>query len=1190
MGTRHPIFFHAPGPRLTKIILFMMSLTLRICLVPFLMFSLTSVSRAEWSQELKLKDYLGIYEFPEELVSYPLKLGGGASVKKDDLRLFVKGTKTPVVFQLTDVEEDNGRLTKAVIHFRTGLKIGEEKAFTLMQDSKTPQAAADPIELKNVDANRVSIDANQLQVLVPAGDRDLNGPVATAPAPLLALAREPGQWVGAGTWEGPANLIVQHLNARVVEQGPLFVEYRVTYTFSGNRSYSMELKVQRNESYVEINELAQGFSPADQLAFRFSYKNGIDPNGRLFMANGGYSTGGVQQGASGDYDQGLSGTGQLPIRLGLYTPNSINLPRAIAFWNDSGANAILFALFRLPEWKTSQRALWSVNPLPDNLEFYDENGDKFVRAAIVGNERHWAISLIPRSAMIVSGVTSGDSAKVPRPPDKTWTAVSSMAGLITYGGGPEARLLLKLNDFSLDRYKDLIFEFPEAPKSAFALPNSVPKDMTAAEFQQAFGHNYFYLAQVGWDFSSELGANHWGWATEPEAVNYAHNFPQWSPEDHLRIRSWLVFAAYLQELDTAMPQWSMLGGHPNFAAEFKQVLGIDAGLFPKHPHAERWKDTYVKFWDEWLDNYVRKPDATTGAKGGRFTESIACYNYASQEAVLLAASGIKQFDGTQILDRPAFRDWARWDMECRLPFRVSGARVVPPEGAHSSVAVISPGGRWYNVSRSMALLLKDTAPKLANEWLWSITAGAEGTKPTDIQSTVFRDYGPVLRYDFGGSDETYLQLQQLSGIGYRWSPASNGALYYAAKGKVWSWNQREIAGDAFDINKISLFHCPGNVALGAAPADGVLYNFDFAQYYRAEASTTGLLPNPYRYRSVVMVRGDYLGIFDHVQDAAPGTFQWVNESSGLLWEIFSDAAFQHPLKSLLNDDRFPQMINAEIVKNLGLPNGPFALRANGQFIVPVAGHYKFSTNWGSAQTTPPGDTVRMYLDDQKIFDGMGPAKAEIDLEAKTYALRYEYIHASDAPPSFMLAWMKPDAKGLGPVQVDTYVSTYPLPFIQEVKGGPGDQFHIVAPEKLAVDALPGGARVEKGEFILVSDTAQNLNQDGLTFAGKVAYARPGELALFDGTDLELNGLGLSRDDGDFGASLKQTGPKTLEGRVAGRAGGTLRVHLPPGFPTSGLTVTFDGRDLPAKVQEGVLSLALEINQADGFKKFSIVAK
>ena len=1073
-------------------------------------------------------------------------------------------------------------------------KLATKKAFTLVANSQVPQAVADPIGLVKLDGNRLAINGNQLQVMVPDENGDVNLPASKAPAPVLGVAREMGQWVGAGKFDAPADLMVQKISTRVVEQGPLFLKYAITYTFSGDRWYSVELTIQRNESHVEISEYAKGFGPADQLAFQFSYKTGIDPNGRLLMANGGYSLGGLQQGASGDYDQGLSGTGELPIKLGLYTPNSINLPRAIAFWNDAGSNAILFSLWRLPEWKTSTRALWSCTSLPDNLEFYDTDGDKFVRAAVVGSERHWAVSLIPRADMIVRGVPNADSAKIPQPPAKTWLAVSSMNGFLSYGGGPEVRLLLKLNDFSLDRYKDLIFDFPEDSSSTFALPDLPAKAMTADEFRMTFGRNYYYLAQVGWDVSGELGPNHWGWSTGPQAVEYKFNYSTWTPAQHLQFRSWLVFAAYLLELDTAMPQSSMLGGHPNFAVEFKQVLGIDPGLFPQHPDAKRWRDTYLSFWKEWLDRYVRKPDATTGAKGGRFTENIANYNGASQEAILMAASGLKQFDGTQIFDRPEVRDWVRWDMECRLPFRVDGARIVPPEGAHAAVSVNGPGGRWWKSAHSFALLLKETAPRLAEEWLWSMTDGAEGKKPTDIQSSVFVDYGPVFHYDFGGPDEAYLQLQQLSGIGYRWSPRSNGALYYAAKGKVWSWNDREAAGDTFNIADIPLFHCAGDVALGAAPANGVLYNFGFAQYYQALGTTEGLLPPPYKYRSVVMVRGDYLAILDHVADGVPGTFQWINQSSGLVLQTFGDTEFKKPIMTIPYDERFPQSVNDDMVKALGLPK-VFAIRADGNFIIPAAGHYTFRTSWQASPDVPAGDTVRMYLDDKQIFNGMGPAKSEVDLEARPYALHYEYIHASDAPPYFMLGWMRPDAIGpnagrFGNAQVDSYVYSSPLPFIQEIKGGPGDQFHIVAPEKLTVAPIPSGARIGTGEFVMVSDQPQTLKQDGLIFNGKVGYARPGELALFDGTDLELNGLGLSRDDGDFGASLKQAGPKSLEGRVAGRNGGTLHVHLPPAFPTDGLQVTFDGHDIPTKVENGIVSVTIAIKQADGTKEFHISAR
>ena len=400
--------------------------------------------------------------------------------------------------------------------------------------------------------------------------------------------------------------------------------------------------------------------------------------------------------------------------------------------------------------------------MPDNLAFYADpaTGDKYVRAPIVGPARYWAIGLIPRSEMVVRGVNYGQSGQTPRPPDKTWLAVSSAEGMISFGAGPEVRLLNKLNDFSLNRYKDYIFDFPEDARAVpFTLPNTPIEEMTFLQYSNAYKRNFAFLAQVGWDYSADLGPNHWGWVTGPESVNYAHNASRWSPQDRVTVRSWLIFAAYTLELDTAMPQWSMLGGHPNFAAALKQILGVAPGLFPKHPDAPRWRSTYLSFFNEYLDRFVRKPDDATGAKAGRFTESIACYNYASMESIGMAATGLKMFDGTQLLDRPEVRAWARWDMESRLPFRLEGARIVPPQGAHAAVTVLSPnGGRWYGVSLAFINLLKDSAPQLADEYLWTLTNGGQGTRPASVQSSLFVDYGPVMRYGFGTPDEAYLQI------------------------------------------------------------------------------------------------------------------------------------------------------------------------------------------------------------------------------------------------------------------------------------------------------------------------------------------------------------------------------------------------------------------------------------------------
>ena len=1139
--------------------------------------------------EFRFADYLGICDFPEERLSYRVSFES-APVRKQDLRLLVKGKNVALPFQLSELDERGGLLHSATVNFRADLRIGEEKVFLLASQPGIPQAVVEPITVET-QGDHVVIQSNRLQILVPAaGKSAANLPVAKTPAPMLAIAREPGTWCGEGRLDGPSELVVHQVEAKLIEQGPLFVTYSVSYHFGGDRSYTTVLTVQHNESHVEIDEYSTGFGPDDHFAFRFSYKKGVDPNGRLLMANGGYSTGGSQQGASGAYNEKVNARGLLPIKLGIYTPNSINLPRAIAFWNDSGENAILFALRRLPDWKTSERAVWSASALPDNLEFYAQSdGDKFVRAAVVGAERHWAMALIPREDMVVRGVNMDQTSAVPRPPNRNWRVVSSMEGMFPYGAGPEVRLFQKLNDFSLNRYKDLVFEFPEDPRTTrFTLPHTdiESQDMTGPEYIRAYKHNFTFLAQVGWDYSGDMGANHWGWSTHPQSINYAHNFMRWRDRERRLIRSWLVFAAYLMELDTAMPQWSMLGGHPNFAVEYKQVLGIAAGLFPQHPHAKRWRDTYLSFWAEYLDHYVHKGDADTGARAGRFTESIACYNYASMEAICMAASAFKLFDGTNILDRSEFRNWAQWDMEVRLPFRVDGARIVPPQGAHAATAILSPGGRWYNVAYATAHLLREVDPALANQWLWAITNGAEGKKPDALESTLFFDYGPILRHDFGGPNEAYLHIQQLGGSGYRWSSSSNGTIYYAAKGKTWSWNHAESNGDNLDVSQLSALQVERS-SLGASTASGVLYNFGFAQFYRAVADASA---SPYKARGVMMLRGDYIAMCDTVDPGHEGRFNWINSSNGLPFHFYRDAKHTQSIRMVRNDERFPLTLTEDQLRDFEIPAGPFAVKAAGKFIAPVAGQYRFRTNWNTpTKNVPSGDSVRLFFDGMKIFDGKGPANADLQLEARTYDISFEYVHASAEPPFVMTSWLRPDRPNYGQIENGYFLSDDATPFIHPVQGVAGDLIHIVAPTQLDVlEVTSGVIRVGRDEWVLFGNTIADHNHR-LVFSGKAGYAKEGSLALFEGSHLEFKGLGLSIVDGDFGASVHRTGPRSLKGHVTGRSGGKLRLHLPSGFPTKGLKATLDGREVPLTFDGSTISFDIVIRQSDGIKQYSVFA-
>ena len=73
---------------------------------------------------------------------------------------------------------------------------------------------------------------------------------------------------------------------------------------------------------------------------------------------------------------------------------------------------------------------------------------------------------------------------------------------------------------------------------------------------------------------------------------------------------------------------TMLGGHPNFMADLKFPVAAAAFLFPEHPMAAEWREQFEKFMDLCGHFYVRPAVPAWEARGGRFTESIATYQWA----------------------------------------------------------------------------------------------------------------------------------------------------------------------------------------------------------------------------------------------------------------------------------------------------------------------------------------------------------------------------------------------------------------------------------------------------------------------------------------------------------------------------------------------------------------------------------
>lgn len=375
-------------------------------------------------------------------------------------------------------------------------------------------------------------------------------------------------------------------------------------------------------------------------------------------------------------------------------------------------------------------------------------------------------------------------------------------------------------------------------------------------------------------------------------AEYARSRSTWTQEQREHVRSVLLFMTYITEDDNCQPHHSMLSGHPNFIMDVMVVLPLACAAFPNHPHAKKWRDTFMAYYDEWIRTFQRRDDPEHNAIGGRWTENIAAYSFQALHSLNLSAQALKVFDGTDLYQNSCLQAWLNWYLQALMSPH-DGIRTHPPEGAHAGSPVTNPA--WRPLAEMARDGAKD-APDLAAKYRWLETDGKEGTNPA-LHSVLIRDHGPVLRYDFGGPHEAYLHLMQIAGpYNYRWGEGSD-VVYYGSKNKIWSYNLADDAGDFWRWDSISAFTVqvaatakgddrddlhsqigkPRTQGLGRHATDQPLYDFGFAQFYRALAEKPDAV---YRSLGMMMLRDDYVVLQNDVTDpATPGQFVWANTSA-----------------------------------------------------------------------------------------------------------------------------------------------------------------------------------------------------------------------------------------------------------------------------------------------------------------------
>jgi hypothetical protein len=1156
---------------------------------------------------------------------------------KENLKLTVNGKVTE--YQLADIKEnEEGFIVSAKVMFKTSLNKNETKNIVLSYDPDYEAVFDDGGVGIAINGDTATISTGKIFTQVPYGQisaSEVNNRFGNLPAPIKSISTINGN-VAIGSLLSDtlpdAGIACMGLSAGIVAEksGNLSCLYRVVYHFSGGRTYTVDLTFRYNESYITVDEYVDGnFTLGNNMQFRLAYTD-IDPIYRLGIGNGGYGRNDVTYGAytknlvNENYIYNHNNNVTLKRLDGTKTGIEVYDSYSWCFWNPNKSEGIVFAPYRTADWKYKRGYdSWSWDFKDEELNFYsNDDGEKFMQVRMYTPERHWAVSIIPTKDIIIDEINGTRSYKPVY--DENFNFVGYDG---TWGGGPEVRLWQRLTDFSLDFYKDLVFDFDEniereGEKPKFTLPDHIPSKQN---YNQFMGNNFINkfekVADQYWNFQSDISGINFGHAKPLQMVNYIYNRSSWTKQQREHARAlfiWLAYALQKGENPVSARYSALLGGQPNFMAPWIMNLYLCAAAFPEHPAAQEWKETADLIFERWCHYYIRKADTENNAEAGRFMENPICYNFASIDYLWRADYALRQYDGTSIWNNDNAINWAEWMLNILIPNMsfVKGVRIPPSEGAHANPSLFNVGAQYYKnleyMSEQLEYLanniLKDDSDRtnrirtIGENIAWSITNGVKGTKPV-FTSKLYTDYGPVMRYGEAGSeDEAYLHMTHINGRNYRWGDSNfiDGTLFYSAGKYNWSWNGMEDNGDRANPDMITNFTVDkdGRKGILRAPSTGVLFNFGEAQQYYAIAANA----SPMNGRGVMMIRGDYIAVLDDIRDKNDtGKFTWTNQTNrGLKIEHFENPDFTGLTNVLYGyrsggDGRFPIAYFSQSQFEADAMISDY-----NSFSVVFSGIYKpenttttFKQNLGSK------DTGRLILDGVTVLEGgNGATNTVTGLNPNEYvSFRYEYVH-------------NPNGDSVGgdvrcevtPINGDRFMNDMGLPAIfppLDEEPAPGDQIHIVAPTNKNITVGPfesWGVKVNNNgvdEYVFYSSEAggeQTKLDANVIFTGNWGYARENYLALFKGTKLGFGELVIEKHSGAFGISAEYKN-NAISGCFAGKQGGTVTISLPSNF-TSTPVLKIDGQTVSADYDQAghKITYNVQITQPDGVKNYSITAE
>lgn len=252
---------------------------------------------------------------------------------------------------------------------------------------------------------------------------------------------------------------------------------------------------------------------------------------------------------------------------------------------------------------------------------------------------------------------------------------------------------------SLNRVKDWTLEYPEnARHTPLDIPESKEQVKSAAAFWKALWTSPLLdVATRNLVHPVTMRAmSRW---VVPGFDRFRDDL---TPAQRERATALLLFTSYVASQEEASPLRKLLGGHPNFMADWKYPLPAGAALFPDHPMAGEWCDQFEKMLELCGTFYVRPDVPAWQARGGRWTESIGVYNWAFLDPTVRGNILAMKFDGRNRYAQSGLAlhgDYLTGILTAPVAQATRTLRLHPPQGAHAG----QRGAEWpmYEMGRRL---------------------------------------------------------------------------------------------------------------------------------------------------------------------------------------------------------------------------------------------------------------------------------------------------------------------------------------------------------------------------------------------------------------------------------------------------------------------------------------------------------